>query len=93
MMKHNSKPWRVATNRHTNTDGTSWGWIDVNSPPKRRVDGSMSGPDRVLLGQVLQLGGAAHDQGESIPAGTAHRREYLCRAAGLAFTVAEPYWD
>ena len=25
---HNTAPWRVATNRHTNTDGTSWGWID-----------------------------------------------------------------
>lgn len=25
---HNTVPWRVATNRHPNTDGTSWGWID-----------------------------------------------------------------
>lgn len=25
---HNEHPWRVATNRHTNTDGSSWGWID-----------------------------------------------------------------
>jgi len=25
---HNTVPWRVATNRHTNTDGSSWGWID-----------------------------------------------------------------
>ncbi|OZI59907.1 hypothetical protein [Bordetella genomosp. 11] len=25
---HNERPWRSATNRHTNTDGTSWGWID-----------------------------------------------------------------
>ena len=25
---HNTAPWRVATNRHTNTDGTPWGWID-----------------------------------------------------------------
>lgn len=31
-MEHNSKPWRVATNRHTNTDGTSWGWIDGTEP-------------------------------------------------------------
>jgi hypothetical protein len=27
-IEHNTKPWRVATNRHTNIDGTSWGWID-----------------------------------------------------------------
>ena len=27
-IENNAYPWRVATNRHTNTDGTSWGWID-----------------------------------------------------------------
>lgn len=31
-MKHNLQPWRVATNRHPNTDGTSWGWIDGSHP-------------------------------------------------------------
>lgn len=31
-MEHNSQPWRVATNRHTNTDGTAWGWIDGTQP-------------------------------------------------------------
>jgi len=25
---HNTVPWRIATNRHTNFDGSSWGWID-----------------------------------------------------------------
>ena len=25
---HNTVPWRVATNRHPNTDGTLWGWIE-----------------------------------------------------------------
>lgn len=25
---HNSLGWRVCTNRHSNTDGTSWGWIE-----------------------------------------------------------------
>lgn len=27
-VEHNELPWRVATNRHPNTDGTDWGWID-----------------------------------------------------------------
>ena len=27
-VKHNEFPWRVATNRHPNTDGSRWGWID-----------------------------------------------------------------
>lgn len=26
-IEHNSYPWRVAKNRHPNTDGTAWGWI------------------------------------------------------------------
>ena len=25
---HNTVRWRVATNRHPNCDGTSWGWIE-----------------------------------------------------------------
>lgn len=29
----------------------------------------------------------------NVPASNAHRREYLDRAAGRAFTVAECYWD
>lgn len=31
-MEHNSQRWRVATNRHTNTDGTAWGWIEGTRP-------------------------------------------------------------
>ena len=27
-VEHNSQSWRVATNRHRNTDGTNWGWIE-----------------------------------------------------------------
>ena len=27
-IEHNSAVWEVRTNRHPNTDGSSWGWID-----------------------------------------------------------------
>lgn len=27
-IEHNDRKWEVCTNRHPNTDGTSWGWID-----------------------------------------------------------------
>lgn len=30
---HNEFPWRTAKNRHSNTDGTAWGWIE--SAPSR----------------------------------------------------------
>ncbi len=31
-IEHNSAPWRIAKNRHPNTDGTDWGWIDGTAP-------------------------------------------------------------
>jgi hypothetical protein len=27
-VKHNAVKWRTAKNRHSNTDGTDWGWIE-----------------------------------------------------------------
>jgi hypothetical protein len=27
-IEHNTQPWRVAKNRHSNIDGTDWGWIE-----------------------------------------------------------------
>jgi hypothetical protein len=29
---HNDRQWEVKTNRHTNTDGSSWGWIEGPGP-------------------------------------------------------------
>jgi hypothetical protein len=31
-VEHNSAQWRIAKNRHPNTDGTDWGWIDGTAP-------------------------------------------------------------
>lgn len=71
--------------------GTSWGWIDVVSMPKQQVEGSMTDADKALLSAVFSE--TVHHQGVSIAASTAHRREYLRRAAGLSFAVAAAYWD
>lgn len=27
-VKHNAQQWRVAKNRHGNTDGSDWGWVE-----------------------------------------------------------------
>ena len=53
MMKHNSKPWRVATNRHTNTDGTSWGWIDGTEPTVYWSNGHGSKLTREQAGKLV----------------------------------------
>lgn len=87
--------WSVTHGR-----GTAYGWVTVDAPPRRRTFGSDgTGPgdytgaeDRAILAAALQKD-HVHCQGVSIPSSTAHRREYLDRACGLPFEVAEQYWD
>lgn len=83
------KNWSVTGGR-----GTAYGWIRASAPPRRCGEfGGTAADDAVELGQLFQLDGPAHNQGISIPASSAHRREHLARVKGEAFTVAEPYWD
>jgi hypothetical protein len=73
--------------------GTSWGWIDVCSPPSRLVDGVMTEADKKELAALLGLD-MVHCQGEQIPAGHDYRVEYVARSAGLKPpVVGVPYWD
>jgi len=90
LQKRSGKAWSVTGGR-----GTAYGWITISSPPARRVDGSMSGPDREELARLLGFDQPVHFQGESIPAGHDFYRLYLHRArygttGGL---TATPYWD
>ena len=34
--KHTPGPWYLRTNRHPNTDGTKWGWLDANQAGDQR---------------------------------------------------------
>ena len=83
------KTWSV-----TGGKGTAWGWIEINSPPKRRGEFDyMSDSDRAELAKLLGLE-SVHCQGVSIAASLAHRREYVDRAEGRTPTVkGEQYWD
>lgn len=55
---------------------------------------SMSPADRAELGALLGLDGPAHSQGESIPAGSDYRTEYVDRAEGRTPSkIGKPYWD
>lgn len=49
---HNTVPWRVATNRHTNTNGTAWGWIE-GAPGNVCWTNSNSAFDREKAGAVV----------------------------------------
>lgn len=85
------KSWSVTGNR-----GTSWGWIEVKSPPARAADqwGTMTDAEAAELGELLGLDAPVHHQGVSIPASSGHRHEYLMRALGRTPTVhGETYWD
>lgn len=57
--------------------------------------GGYSSPqDRIELGSLLGLDGAAHCQGVSVPSSSAHYREYIERAEGRKpAEIAQPYWD
>jgi hypothetical protein len=83
------KTWSVTGGR-----GTAWGWITITSPPARREKfGYMSEADRVELARLLGKD-SVHNQGESIPAGSDYRREYVDRAEGRDPSVqGTPYWD
>ena len=95
LKRRTGRDWSVTKGR-----GTASGWVTVTAPPKRCTfgwDGTGEGhnigaDDRAVLAAALQLQ-RIHPQGESIPASLAHRQEYLDRAAGLPFKVAEQYWD
>lgn len=90
LRRRSGKAWSVTGGR-----GTAWGWIEIQSPPKRRVEyGYMTDADRAELGELLGLGGPVHCQGQSIPASSAYRREYIARAQGqVPLTHGTPYWD
>lgn len=81
------KSWSVSGGR-----GTAWGWLTIESPPKRRIEhGYMPEVDRAELGLLMSM--AVHTQGISVPASNAHYEEYVARAENRPFTVAEAYWD
>lgn len=39
--KHTAGPWYIRTNRHPDTDGRPWGWLDAAPPggPQRNIPG------------------------------------------------------
>ena len=90
LRRRTGRSWSV-----TGGSGTSWGWITVNAPPARRGGkwGPMCDADRATLAEALGLP-TVSTQGESIPAGSDYRAEYVARARGEKPTVTgRPYWD
>lgn len=83
------KTWSVTGGR-----GTSWGWITITAPPKRRDRyDSMTPEDAAELTALLGLDFTSR-QSVLVPASTDFRREYVQRACGLPVTQpATPYWD
>ncbi len=89
LKQRSGKSWSVTGGR-----GTGWGWITVHAPPSRRGQGYMSDADREELGRLLGKDSPVHHQGETIPASSNYRREYVALARGeTPETVGSPYWD
>lgn len=73
----------------TNNWPESYETVDTGEP-----NGYMTQADREELAKLLGLDKPVHFQGESIPASSDYRKEYLQRARGQTPTVkGEPYWD
>lgn len=87
LKERTGKVWSVTGGR-----GTAWGWITVDAPPRRHVDGYLSEAERAELAAVF--GEGVSHQGVSIPASSDYRLMYLEKAAGLPVSKgASPYWD
>lgn len=95
------KSWSVTGGR-----GTGWGWIKIDTmPARKRFDwdgqptdsefGYMSKDERVELATLLGLDPARMSpQGESVPASSAYREEYVARAEGRTpERFGTQYWD
>ena len=88
LKQRSGRAWSVTGGR-----GTSWGWIRISAPPARLGEfRTLSDDDRAELSRLL--GKDVHCQGESVPASSAYRVEYVERAQGKPVTAAAvPYWD
>lgn len=71
--------------------GTAWGWIDITTPPRRRVDGRPPAADVEILVEIF--GHMASSGTLSIAASRDHYREALQNAHNLSPEEAQPYWD
>lgn len=91
LKRRSGKTWSVTGGR-----GTAWGWIHITAPPKRRVSpfGYMTEADQIELADLLGKDRPVHCQGESIPASSEYRREYIDRAEGREpGKYGTQYWD
>jgi hypothetical protein len=96
LRRRTGKDWSVTVGR-----GTTWGWITVESPPRRQVDweghptaggGAMSEAERKELAAALGLP-AVHHQGVSIPGQSDYYAEYVDRAEGRKpAVIGKPNW-
>jgi hypothetical protein len=52
-VEHNTQPWRVAKNRHPNSDNTDWGWIE--GAPGNVCWSDNGRFDRVAAGEAVKI--------------------------------------
>jgi hypothetical protein len=88
LRRRSGKAWSVKGGT-----GTAYGWIRIASPPARMEGWSMPEADREELARLLGIE-SVHPQGESVPASSEYRAEYLDRCEGRNPSVCGTvYWD
>lgn len=89
LKERSGKDWSVKHGR-----GTAYGWITIASPPRRKVDTFYMSPEDCAELATLLGKETVHYQGESVPASSDHRAEYVARAQGKTPEVyGVQYWD
>jgi hypothetical protein len=90
LKRRTGKTWSV-----TRGSGTAYGWLRITAPPARQTGEFeyMTEEDIKTLGEAMGFDRPISRQGLSVPASTEHYREYVNRAKGLPFEVAQAYWD
>jgi len=61
LKRRSDRPWSVSGGR-----GTAYGWIEIQAPPRRRVDGYTTPEDCAELARIFGLDRPVHFQGLSI---------------------------
>jgi len=88
LRERSGKSWSVRGGR-----GSVYGWIYIDTPPSRAVDGHISQAERAELAALLGLD-SVDSQGVSVPSSSAYYQEYVDRAAGRQPSrYGTPYWD
>lgn len=77
LVDRSGKDWAVISRK-----GSSFPWIEITAPAKRRFEGLMSGADRAELSELLGFRDVCAETGIMVAGRQQTLREFIARAEG-----------